>query len=98
MCKHICKPHEPEHPARAGQKSFHLSPPDKIELKKSCSLSENKKYPTAQPDTTTNIERSIDIGLQTQWTEGQLITAVAVAQLPPKTDKLLWFHFYLMHR
>jgi hypothetical protein len=32
------------------QKSFHLSHPDKIELKKISSPSENKKYPTAQPN------------------------------------------------
>ena len=56
------------------QKSFHLSHPDKIELKKISSPSENKKYPTAQTDTTE--KHSIDNGLQGQWTEGQLITAV----------------------
>jgi hypothetical protein len=55
------------------QKSFHLSHPDKIELKNISSPSENKKYPTAQTDTTD--KRSIDNGLQGQWTEGQLITA-----------------------
>ena len=32
------------------QKSFHLSSPDKIELKKISSPSENKKYTTAQPN------------------------------------------------
>jgi hypothetical protein len=48
---------------------------DKIELKKISSPSENKKYPTAQPDTTKTEKRSIDNGLQRQWTEGQLITA-----------------------
>ncbi len=32
------------------QKSFHLSHPDKIELKKISSPSENKKYATAQPN------------------------------------------------
>ena len=32
------------------QKSFHLSSPDKIELKKISSPSENKKYATAQPN------------------------------------------------
>jgi hypothetical protein len=32
------------------QKSFHLSSPDKIELKKISFPSENKKYPTAQPN------------------------------------------------
>jgi hypothetical protein len=42
--------------AQSLQKSFHLFSPDKIELKKISSPSENKKYPTAQPtfnDTTT---------------------------------------------
>ena len=57
------------------QKSFHLSHADKIELKKISSPSENKKYPTAQPDTTKTEKRSIDNGLQGRWTEGQLITA-----------------------
>jgi hypothetical protein len=58
------------------QKSFHLSNADKIELKKISSSSENKKYAIAQPDTTKTEKRSIDNGLQGQWTEGQLITAV----------------------
>ena len=58
------------------QKSFHLSHPDKIELKKISFPSENKKYPTAQPDTTKTVKRIIDNGLQGRWTEGQLITAV----------------------
>jgi hypothetical protein len=58
------------------QKSFHLSLADKIELKKISFPSENKKYPTAQPDTTKTIKPSIDNGLQGRWTEGQLITAV----------------------
>ena len=58
------------------QKSFHLSHPDKIELKKISSPSENKKYATAQPDTTKTVKRSIDNGLQGRWTKGQLITAV----------------------
>jgi hypothetical protein len=53
-----------------------LSHPDKIELKKSSLPSENKKHPTAQPDTTKTMKRSIDNGLQGRWTEGQLITAV----------------------
>jgi len=57
------------------QKSFHLSHPDKIELKKISSPSENKKYATAQPDTTKTVKRSIDNGLQTREKEGQLITA-----------------------
>ena len=58
------------------QKSFHLSHPDKIELKKNSFPSENKKYPTAQPDTTKTVKRSIDNGLKGRWTEGQLITRV----------------------
>ena len=57
------------------QKSFHLSNADKIELKKISSPSENKKYATTQPATTTTMKRSIDNGLQTRWKEGQLITA-----------------------
>ena len=57
------------------QKSFHLSHSEKIELKKISSPSENKKYPTAQPDTTKTEKRSIDNGLQGRWTEGQLTTA-----------------------
>jgi hypothetical protein len=57
------------------QKSFHLSHPVKIELKKISSPSENKKYATAQPDTTKTAKRSIDNGLQGRTTEGQLITA-----------------------
>jgi len=57
------------------QKSFHLSNADKIELKKISSTSENKKYSTAQPDTTKTTKHSIDDGLQTRWKEGQLITA-----------------------
>jgi hypothetical protein len=46
------------------QKSFLLSHADKIELKKISSSSENKKYATAQPDTTKTVKRSIDNGLQ----------------------------------
>jgi|GEM_PF-426437 len=42
------------------QKSFHLSHPDKIELKKISSPSENKKYATAQP-----INRQKSVELQT---------------------------------
>ena len=57
------------------QKSFHLSLPDKIELKKISSPSENKKYPTAHPNTTKAVKHSVDNGLQGQTTEGQLITA-----------------------
>jgi len=65
------------------QKSFHLSNPDKIELKKISSPSENKKYSTAQPDTTKTEKRSIDNGLQGQWTEGQLITFRELAEESP---------------
>jgi hypothetical protein len=50
------------------QKSFHLSHADKIELKKISSPSENKKYATAQPDTTKIEKRSIDNGLQGRTT------------------------------
>jgi hypothetical protein len=38
------------------QKSFHLSHPDKIELKKISSPSENEKYPNAQPN---DIQKSV---------------------------------------
>ncbi|MBK7682940.1 MAG: hypothetical protein IPJ26_10990 [Bacteroidetes bacterium] len=42
------------------QKSFHLSHPDKIELKKISSPSENKKYTTAQPK-----DRQKSVAMQT---------------------------------
>ena len=48
------------------QKSFHLSHPDKIELKKSSLPSENKKYATSQTDTTMKFNN--DNGLQGRWT------------------------------
>lgn len=52
------------------QKSFHLSHADKIELKKISSPSENKKYPTAQTNTTKTmtVKLNSDNGLQTRWT------------------------------
>jgi hypothetical protein len=50
------------------QKSFHLSHADKIELKKISSPSENKKYPTAQPDTTMTKKLNTDNGLQGRTT------------------------------
>ena len=50
------------------QKSFHLYHADKIELKKNSSPSENKKYATAQPDTTKTVKLNNDNGLQTRWT------------------------------
>jgi hypothetical protein len=58
------------------QKSFHLSRQDKIELKKISSPSENKKYSTAQSDTTKTVNHSIANGLQGRTTEGLLLTAV----------------------
>ena len=50
------------------QKSFHLSHADKIELKKISSPSENKKYATAQTNTTKTLKLNKDNGLQTRWT------------------------------
>jgi hypothetical protein len=60
------------------QKSFHLSHPDKIELKKISSPSENKKYATAQTNTTKTmtVKLNSDNGLQGRTTEHQLPTAV----------------------
>lgn len=60
------------------QKSFHLSHTDKIELKKISSPSENKKYATAQTNTTKTMTVKInkDNGLQTRKTERQLVTCV----------------------
>jgi len=48
------------------QKSFHLSHADKIELKKISSPSENKKYATAQTNTTQTmtVKLNNDNGLQ----------------------------------
>jgi len=50
------------------QKSFHLYHADKIELKKISHPSENKKYATAQADTTNTkkVKLNIDNGLQGQ--------------------------------
>jgi hypothetical protein len=42
------------------QKSFHLSHADKIELKKISSPSENKKYATAQTNTTKTMSLKIN--------------------------------------
>ena len=47
-------------PSQSLQKSFHLSSPDKIELKKISSPSENKKYATAQPN-----DRQKSVAMQT---------------------------------
>ena len=57
------------------QKSFHLSHPDKIELKKYSSLLKIKKY-TTQDRHSMSRQRNNDNGLQTRWTKGLLITAV----------------------
>jgi hypothetical protein len=56
------------------QKSFHLSHPDKIELTKSPSLLKIKNTQRSA-DMTKTAECNNDNGLQTRWTEGQLITA-----------------------
>lgn len=60
------------------QKSFHLSNPDKIELKKFSFHSENEKYATAQTNTTNKktVKHNVDNGLQTRKTEHQQPTAV----------------------
>ena len=50
------------------QKSFHLSHADKIEFKKISSPSENKKYATAQTNTTKTVKLDNYNGLQTRWT------------------------------
>ncbi len=57
------------------QKSFHLSHPDKIELKKSPPLLKIKKYtPHDRHSMTGQLYKNN--GLQTRWTKGLLITAV----------------------
>ncbi|HRO09449.1 MAG TPA: hypothetical protein PK047_11325 [Saprospiraceae bacterium] len=60
------------------QKSFHLSHPDKIELKKFPFPSENKKYATTQTNTTNKktVKLNRDNGLQRRKTEHQQPTAV----------------------
>jgi hypothetical protein len=66
-------------PANAQTKAWQrvcLSHPDKIELKKPSLPSENKKYATAQTDTTRTVKRTIDNGLQGRTTEHQPVTAV----------------------
>jgi len=71
-------------PANAQTKAWQrvcLSHPDKIELKKPSLPSENKKYATAQTDTTRTVKRTIDNGLQGRTTEHQPVTSVTVAQL-----------------
>src|SRR5690606_37701840 len=66
-------------PANAQTKAWQrvcLSHPDKIELKKPSLPSENKKYATAQTDTTRTVKRTIDNGLQGRTTEHQPVTSV----------------------
>jgi hypothetical protein len=60
------------------QKSFHLSHPDKIELKIFPFASENKKYATTQTNTTNKktVKINRDKGLQRRKTEHQQPTAV----------------------
>jgi len=60
------------------QKSFHLSHPDKIELKKFPFPSENKKYATTQTNTTNKktVKLNRENGLQRRKTEHQQPTAV----------------------
>lgn len=58
-------------PANAQTKAWQrvcLSHPDKIELKKPSLPSENKKYATAQTNTTKTLKLNKDNGLQTRWT------------------------------
>jgi hypothetical protein len=53
---------------KACKRAYPFSAADKIELKKSSTLSENKKYATAHPDTTKTEKCSIDNGSQGRWT------------------------------
>ena len=55
-----------------------LSHPDKIELKKSSLPSENKKYATAQTNTTKTEKLNNDNGLQTRWTRTPAAKHIAV--------------------
>jgi len=63
-----------------------LPHPEKIELKKIPLPSENKKYATAQPDTTKTETAKLnkDKGLQTRKTEGLLLTLSRIYKSPPK--------------
>jgi len=67
------------------QKSFHLSLPDKIELKKISSPSENKKYTTALPDTTKTAKCSIDNGLQGRTTRTTGYKTISRVAKSPRT-------------
>jgi hypothetical protein len=65
--------HTIQHTRQSLQKSFHLSHPDKIELKKFPFPSENKKYATTQTNTTNKktVKLNRDNGLQRRKTEHQ---------------------------
>ncbi|MBK8546935.1 MAG: hypothetical protein IPL63_05995 [Saprospiraceae bacterium] len=73
------------------QTSFHLSSPDNIELKKISFPSENKKYATAQSNTTKATKRSIVNGLQGRRTEGQLVDLRKNRTIQKLTIKLVTF-------
>jgi hypothetical protein len=65
-----------------------LSHPDKIELKKPSLPSENKKYATAQTDTTRTVKRTIDNGLQGRTTEHQPVTLCRIEKSPDTSSML----------
>ncbi len=79
MSQRILQAHCQSHTSQPARQSFvkELAKPTlrKIELKKISSPSENKKYATAQPDTTMTLKLNNDNGLQGQ-TEGLLVTWV----------------------
>lgn len=58
------------------QKSFHLSHPNKIELKKFPSLLKIKNTQRHEPTRQRQMKQCINNGLRTRWTKGLLITAV----------------------
>jgi hypothetical protein len=72
------------------QKSFHLSHPDKIELKKFPFPSENKKYATTQTNTTKTmiVKLNKDNGLQSRKTEHQQPTLCRIAERPDEAKAL----------
>ena len=75
-----------------------LSHPDKIELKKSFLPSENKKYATAQTDTTKTEKRSIDNGLQGRRTEHQPVTFSSIEESPKYVEAKGGFLLYCVQR
>src|SRR5690606_39768283 len=64
--------------AEDGIRDFHVTGVQTCALPIS---DENKKYPTAQSNTTRTVKRTIDNGLQGRTTEHQPVTSVTVAQL-----------------